>query len=293
MVISCDQNSINKIHSKVIPLRVHISILWCCVFIFLSCSHGPAPIKGDKPRDSNKVFFQGTATNIFDSAPTLSGRLKKPDGNGPFPAVVLLHGCGGIQPKRDHRWAGRLLKWGYVTLQVDSFRPRGLSNVCTYSGNDTLDVIKKRVNDAHDAKRYLASLPFVDPHRIAVMGWSHGGSTTLQACYQENVNPFRAAIAFYPNCRWTLTGMNAPMLILIGEADDWTPAGKCVSMMPRENTTREVKLKVYPGAFHGFDTLGANANVRGSRGIHHVQYQPEAEADSIIQVKDFLEKHLK
>jgi dienelactone hydrolase len=63
--------------------------------------------------------------------------------------------------------------------------------------------------------------------------------------------------------------------------------------MPKENTTFEVKLKVYPGAYHGFDTFGANANVRGSRGTHRILYQQQATVDSIIRVKDFLVKHLK
>lgn len=87
--------------------------------------------------------------------------------------------------------------------------------------------------------------------------------------------------------------MNAPLLILIGEVDDWTPASRCVAMMPKGKTYSEVMLKVYPGAFHGFDTLEANYNARGSRGMHHIQYQAEADADSITQVKGFLEKHLK
>ena len=64
-------------------------------------------------------------------------------------------------------------------------------------------------------------------------------------------------------------------------------------MMPKEQAVSEVTLKVYPGAYHGFDTVGANANVRGSRGMHRLQYQPEAEADSLIRVRAFFERHLK
>ena len=125
------------------------------------------------------------------------------------------------------------------------------------------------------------------------MGWSHGGATTLETLHQRADDPFRAAIAFYPSCRRILTGLNAPLLILIGGADDWTPASRCVEMMPKEQAASEVTLKVYPGAYHGFDTLDANANVRGSRGMHHLQYQPEAEADSLIRVRTFFEKYLK
>jgi hypothetical protein len=57
----------------------------------------------------------------------LTGKLKKPKGDGPFPAVVLLHGSGGVNASRDADWAKRLTDWGYVTLQVDSFGPRGVS----------------------------------------------------------------------------------------------------------------------------------------------------------------------
>jgi dienelactone hydrolase len=269
-----------------------IYTLACCILFFVSCSQSSLPIKGDPPLNPNAVVFKGTGSQGADDPLMLSGTLNKPSGDGPFPAIVLLHGCGGIQPKRDHRWAERLSGWGYVTLQVDSFRPRGISNVCTYSGNDSVDMVEKRVNDAYDAKRYLAGLPFVDRERIAVMGWSHGGMTTLQALYKERAVPFRAAIAFYPSCRRILRGLNAPLLILIGEADDWTPADRCVSMMPKEEGS-SVALKVYPGAFHGFDTVGANSRVRGARGMHRIQYNPEAEADSIFQVKGFFEKHLK
>ena len=267
---------------------IRVCILASCIPLFVSCSQGSLPIKGSNPPNPDAVAFKGTEDGL-----TLKGMLKKPPGDGPFPAIVLLHGCGGIQPRRDHRWAQRLAGWGYVTLQVDSFRPRGISNVCTYSGRDSVDMVEKRVNDAYDAKRYLAGLPFVDKGSIAVMGWSHGGMTTLQALYKEKAAPFRAAVALYPSCRRILTGLNAPLLILIGEADDWTPAERCVSMIPEGKGSSEVTLKVYPGAFHGFDTVGANSSVRWARGMHRIEHDPEAEADSIIRVKGFFERHLK
>jgi dienelactone hydrolase len=260
---------------------------------FASCARVPAPGKIDKHEDLEAVSFQSSAAHV-GGALTLTGGLTKPNGVGPFPAVVMLHGCSGISPKRDRRWAERLAGWGYVALQVDSFRPRGLSSVCTWSGREATDIIQQRVTDAYDAKRYLAGMPFVDRSRIAVMGWSHGGITTLQTLYQETDNPFRVAVAFYPSCRRVLTGLNAPLLILIGEADDWTPAARCVEMMPKVQAASEVTLKVYPGAYHGFDTVGANVNVRGSKGsVHHLQYDPAAEKDSIIRVKAFLEKYLR
>ncbi len=268
-------------------------LMLASALFLISCAQNPVPLRDNHPLDPDTVSFQGTAVPGVNKALTLTGRLKKPDGGGPFPAVVLLHGCGGIQPGRDHRWAERLSSWGYVTLQVDSLGPRGISSVCTYSGSDAVDILDARVNDAYEAKKYLAGLPFVDRKRIAVMGWSHGGSTILEVVYKEKENPFRSAIAFYPSCRRRLTGLNAPLLILIGDADDWTPAGKCIGMMPPEKEAFDVTLKVYPGAYHAFDIVGVNSNVWGSKGMHHLQYQPEAEADSLVQVKSFFEKRLK
>ncbi len=153
------------------------------VLLLVACAQGPALREKEKSADPDAVSFRSSEGNVLGGALTLTGRLKKPEGDGPFPAIVLLHGCGGIQANRDHRWAERLAGWGYVTLQADSFRPRGLSNVCTYSGRDSTDILQKRVTDAYDAKRYLAGLPFVDRSRVAVMGWSHGGSTTLETLY--------------------------------------------------------------------------------------------------------------
>src|SRR5512140_1480438 len=101
---------------------------------FASCAQAPLPGKIERPKDPNSVSFQSsTAFATFGGGVlNLTGRLKNPGGVGPFPAVVLLHGCGGISQRRDHRWAERLTGWGYVTLQVDSFGLRGLSSVCTY-----------------------------------------------------------------------------------------------------------------------------------------------------------------
>jgi dienelactone hydrolase len=277
---------------KKLTLGIYISFI-CSIVLLASCAYNQDPVKVDKHPAPDTVLFKSTVESTLAGPLKLRGRMKKPAGAGPFPAVVLMHGCGGIQPKRDHRWAERLVAWGYVTLQVDSLGPRGISSVCAYSASDSMDIVNKRVNDAYDAKRYLAQLPFVDRNRIAIMGWSHGGGTILDTLYRNTDNHFQVAVAFYPSCRNTLKGLNAPLLILIGDADDWTPANRCVSALPKEKASPEIILKIYSGAFHGFDTLDANHNVRGSGRSHLLQYHPTAEADSIIQVKAFLEKYLR
>jgi dienelactone hydrolase len=250
----------------------------------------------------NPAHGQTTSTAAVDvTFPDIKGQLQlpghlyRPDGPGPFPAVVALHGCGGIGPHL-HRWAQTLQQWGYVALLVDSFSPRGKTNIC--DSTRSVDPQYARMPDAYAAKAYLASQSFVDSNRIAVMGWSHGGSTTLYAVdniYLASISaaPFKAAIAWYPGCLLRLLQVNAPLLILIGEEDDWTLASRCKDMMSQSEqwgskTAYGVTLQVYPEAHHGFDSLAPLGSYYG----HTCGRHPEAAAQAEEEVKGFLAQHL-
>src|SRR5262249_9395406 len=154
----------------------------------------------------------------------LRGYLRRPDGPGPFPAVVLLHGCDGSFERLDQLWGIRIAGWGYVTLTIDRFGPRGLKNTCG-PGSTPVD----SAFDAYRALNFLVRQRFVDPTRVVVVGFSQGGWLGLSsvehgATEQGSKNKFRAAAAFYPP-RFAIRGpMTVPTLILIGESDDWTPA---------------------------------------------------------------------
>jgi len=234
------------------------------------------------------VRFKGSDTTAAGTPLTLAGKLTKPQGDGPFPAVVLLHGCDGIMANRDDLWAKRFASWGYVALQVDSFGPRGLSSICE-DLSLVFSIVAARAQDAYDAKSYLAGLPFVDRNRIAVMGWAHGGGTTISVIAQKRNDPFRSAIAFYPYCEQPLVDLNAPLLILIGEKDRMHPPISCSLRMPREQTKPEVVLKIYPDSHQGFDAEGLDKYIMGFRLLSN----PVAAADAMIHVKTFLNKHLK
>jgi dienelactone hydrolase len=238
------------------------------------------------------VSFKGTGTAAEPDPLMLTAKFTKPGGEGPFPAVVMLHGCAGAFSKRDSQWAERLISWGYVVLQADSFRPRGIRSVCADRSSNSR-FIPKRVRDAYDAKTYLSGLAFVDGNRIAVMGWSHGGWTTLHVLSEKGKEPFRAAVAFYPWCDVPMTGLNSPLLILTGDADDWTPSDRCVSRIPAEETNRDLILKVYPNAYHDFDQIHVDGYAKGATKPHRLLYNKEAMEDAVVQVKGFLEKHLK
>jgi dienelactone hydrolase len=141
----------------------------------------------------------------------LTGKLTKPKGEGPFPALVLLHGSGGVKARRDADWVKRLTNWGYVSLQVDSFGPRGVS-VSEILKNSFKVPHYTRAKDAHGARHYLSRLPFVDRNRIAVMGWSHGGLSTIVSVIDAyGGDSFKAAIAFYPYCAYSMNWLKAPL----------------------------------------------------------------------------------
>jgi dienelactone hydrolase len=235
-------------------------------------------------------FVEFPVTNFMGDTITLTGKLTQPEGDGPFPAVVLLHGCNGV----EYDDGTFMSSMGYVALQIDSFGPRGITNVC--DGSDRFKAGPRvRARDAHAGKDYLASLPYVNGDRIAVIGWSHGGMTVLQAVGNKAINepvrprPFRAAIAFYPRCPLTLPRLDAPLLVLIGDADDWTLAEHCRLMTLEGDTTHEYQLIVYPGATHAFAWEVEPWEYLGHKG----RYDPAATADAYKRVFEFLERHLR
>ena len=107
----------------------------------------------------------------------LSGDLRFPSGAGPFPTVVLAHRCGGLG-NAETGWAPVLREMGYATFVMDSFRGRGLTEVCTSAGTLTGT---QRIPDAYGALRILATHPKIDARRVALMGFSHGGILSLGA----------------------------------------------------------------------------------------------------------------
>jgi len=127
--------------------------------------------------------------------PHLLGYLARPIGTGRFPAVVILHGCTGLSASQVET-ADRLRNWGYVALAIDSAGPRGMTTGCGSSVG--------QIFDAHAALHYLSRQDFVDPGRVAVLGYSMGGDAALRLAQNDGVpsefeERFRAAVAYFPD----------------------------------------------------------------------------------------------
>ena len=221
----------------------------------------------------------------------------KPNGAGPFPAAILLHGCSG--PSTNLKtWAERLRDWGYLTLRMNSFAARELKTVC---GGLILEE-RERVPDVLAAVAYLRTRKDVVADRLAIMGWSHGAGATLMslsALHKDLKQTVRAAIAFYPGCRRVQPWRDdIPTLMLLGEVDNWTPPASCQYLAKRQRGAGyDVTEITYPGAYHAFDsaTLGPEERrvsvANGGKGAT-IQYNPAAAQDSVIRVREFLAKHL-
>lgn len=192
---------------------------------------------------------------------TISGVLVLPPGNTRVPAMVIAHGSGGILTGREHEWAARLNKLGIATFVVDSFTPRGIRNT---AGDQTRLSTMANVADALAALKLLATHPRIDPARIGIIGFSRGGQVALYTALEpirrgviDGELRFAAHIALYPSCNipyYANDVSSAPLLMLLGEADDYTPAAPCLAYAEWFRARgAHIQTKTYRGAYHDFD----------------------------------------
>jgi dienelactone hydrolase len=231
-------------------------------------------------------------------------------GAGATPALVLLHGCGGFFDRQGRIGAryldlvARLNAMGVHALAVDSLTPRGETELCTQRLGSRQVTMTQRRRDALGAVAWLAAQTGVDAARIGVLGWSNGGSTVLAATNGRHrevqaaaVKP-ALAVAFYPGCDTELgRGYEpvAPLLMLLGEADDWTPAAACKQLAGSVSASMPaVQWQAYDGAYHGFDgTAPVRLRKDVPNGVNpgagvHVGGDPAARAASAQRLQQFL-----
>lgn len=259
--------------------------------VFFQSAPGPPP----SPFQQKVAKEKGIALESAEPQ-TVLGRLFRPEGDGPFPAVVLLHGSTGIWEWND-LWAERLRSWGYLVLDVDSLTPRGLYRHNSGAGPGYGGLPRRIVGsfprslDALGAAAFLAGRPDVTQGKIAVLGMSEGGSSVLYALSPRDrpqpSNPFAAGIALYPACHG-FESFDAPLMVLIGSADEFVSVKLCKDLLGDFAGQHELVFEVYPEAHHVFDFNGPERKWSG-RTLRH---DPAAATDAEARIKGFLEKYL-
>jgi dienelactone hydrolase len=268
-------------------------------------------------RDSEAAFDTVRFSSLDEQHTVLDAYLFRPSGGGRLPAVVFLHGCGGVLNSsgqinaRESDWASRLNAIGYAELVVNSLTTRHHGETCSVAGSDP-EIVRDRPKDAYGGLAWLQAQDFVRADRVAVMGWSQGGGGVLFTVgAQSTARPaglpresdFRAGVAFYPgSCNpkaqaesWTTT---IPTLVLIGAEDVWTPLAPCQSFLYAAVARgANVQLQAYPGAYHDFDWPGQTVRQRPefttrSGVVPITGMDPTARADALQRVPAFLAQYL-
>ncbi len=243
--------------------------------------------------------------------------LPVPGAAGPRPAVVALHGCGGLY-RRDgvtlaQRYVeavARLHAAGVHVLLPDSFGARGVRSTCREPPGPRSVTVSMRRLDVGAALAWLRDRADVAAERIALVGWSNGATTALAALnaarpdFGAPYDRVAGAIAFYPGCGALLArpyAVRTPVLLLLGEQDDWTPPGPCLEL---EQLTRarqpdlQWTARVYPDSVHGFDgTAPLRFRTDVSRGVDprgvHEGGNPAAREAAYREFDEFLRRILR
>lgn len=237
-------------------LRLALTLLPMAVLVPWPIAHAAS---------SSPVYFPSG-----DGRTEIVGYLFKPDGPGPFPAVVMLHGRAGpyssnvsasctfvqrgassacsaaTQSKRSQMWGEFWAQRGVMAIHVDSFGPRGKGhgfgrNSHDDPDRDSVNELTVRPLDAEGALAYLRTRPDVIGNRITVQGWSNGGSTTLNVMYRQATGQsvqhgFRAALVFYPGCgpKAVLSRQyqsGAPTVVFLGADDEEVNPQTCRKLL--------------------------------------------------------------
>ena len=275
------------------------------ILIFLLVWAAPmAAVAGTAP-----VSPAAEQIEIMQGEAVLKALLYRPEGAGPFPAVVAMHGCSGLYnpsnlvSSRYRDWAQRLTKAGFVVLFPDSYGSRGLGSQCTVKQRP-IRTDRERVADANAARHWLQNQSYVSRDRVSLLGWSNGAISVLwtvrrRSNARDDTPDFRSAVAFYPGCSrpdnaaWSA---RIPTLILIGNLDDWVSAAVCEKMVAgARGRSARISLVIYPGAYHDFDHPNRPVQVRtgyafstDGSGRVHTGTNPAARNESIKRVQQWL-----
>jgi len=219
------------------------------------------PIKS--PYDFSRIL------NGYDALPTHTGKatLILPEGastDNPVPAMVIMHGSGGIKEGREDRYAQLFAENGIAGLIIDYYEPRGVTDDTPYVMKTMITTEVDIMSDAYSALKILGTHPAIDASRIGVTGYSYGGMGTryvlddhLKNIMAPDIPPFVLHMDIYGPCHQTLghsgtTG--APYLAIHGDADNSVDPALCQEVYKEiEAGGSKVESHVIAGAGHAWE----------------------------------------
>jgi dienelactone hydrolase len=223
-----------------------------------------------------------------------------PEGEGPFPTVLLFHGCGGVRIAMS-QWAELFRDAGYAAIVVDSMKGRGLESQDVCSGRALLG--SERAGDVIASLADAKQLPFVDPEQIVLAGWSHGGWSIMDLMAMDppkelphnlaslpdgGLEGIAGIVVIYPYCgfgaRASAWPRSVPAFFVLAGADSVANPAPCLAVADTLSSRgHAVQVKVYDGIDHAFDQPDLPS---GS----HLVYEPNQTVDARQQVMAFLGK---
>lgn len=269
------------------PVIAALALVMGLAGMFASPAQAQTVVKFDATKDYRSNDIQ------------LRGKLFRPKGAGPFPAVVLMHGCGGWQPAVTYSLqahAEYLTRHGYVVLSLDSFGPRRNTGGKVCESYKALgDARDYRSYDAFDALKYLQAQDYVNADNVFLMGQSNGGSVAINVAkasapgrYGKTDAGFRGVVAYYPWCGafgGSSVDLGAPLLVFGGAKDDWVPPKGCEKVRAKG---ADMQVKIYPRAAHSFDLEIMMQRYNGKL----VGFDRHATQDSRTQMLAFFDENL-
>jgi dienelactone hydrolase len=228
----------------------------------------------------------------------IAGALFKPEGAGPFPAIVYMSGCGGLGDPTDRAQQKAVIAHyvghGKAVLILDSLTPRGFEKgIC--DREDDLNLLNLRAEDAYAGQMALTAMPDIDGKRVFLQGYSHGASASWRAvdpmvAFRHGGAAFAGVVAYYPYCSPNMAA-SVPTLVLIGDKDDWTPLSATANhaVCDAKKNRPNFEVVIYPGATHAFNVpMGQPFEVHG----HHLEYDERATKDAEARADAFIAAHM-
>jgi dienelactone hydrolase len=247
---------------------------------------------------SNEITFKSLSVAGRSDGVDIPAVLGRPDGAGPFPAVVMLPACAGLTETLSANWTRVLADAGYVSIAIENLKPRKMTN-CLSNGPAGRP-FASWIGDAYGALDYLSRQSYVDIRRVAVAGFSNGGIVLSKYMAEDLATPFglrfKAMISVYGHCNGDGRPGSAPVagsprvpwLVLNGALERVEMKGPCSELKGRPNVT----VELIEGAHHAWDVKSFSVPQNDPAG-NVMLYSEEATKQSHEIIIDFLAIHVK